>query len=72
MSFVPGPGSYTPKLEIGEKTMTSTYKQPNIRSFYHHDRFSGTTATVKCNIFIFLSHFFHNRTARPRSILIAF
>jgi len=37
---LPGPGAYTPKLMIGEKTMTSVYRQPSTLSFYHHDRFS--------------------------------
>lgn len=43
MKYVPGPGSYTPKVAIGDKTTTSVYKQPNQRTFYHHDRFSQMT-----------------------------
>ena len=47
--YVPGPGSYTPKQNIGEKTNTSTYRQVVARSFYHHDRFpKNMTKSVRC------------------------
>ena len=46
--YVPGPGSYTPKLNIGEKTSTSTYRQTVAKSFYHHDRFPNSTVSQKC------------------------
>jgi hypothetical protein len=37
---VPGPGSYAPKINIGDPNVTtSVYKTPLMRSFYHHDRF---------------------------------
>lgn len=39
MKYVPGPGTYTPKLFLGENSVTSNYKQGNQRSFYHHDRY---------------------------------
>ena len=47
--YVPGPGSYTPKLSIGEKTTMSTYHHAVAKSFYHHDRFpKNVTKSVKC------------------------
>ena len=53
MKYVPGPGSYTPKLNIGDKTSTSTYRQVNARSFYHHDRFQNNANSMKCKSFFY-------------------
>lgn len=40
MKYVPGPGTYTPKLFIGDsKTVASNYQTSSQKSFYHHDRF---------------------------------
>lgn len=40
MKYVPGPGSYSPKFDIGDKTNTSNFKESRKTSFYHNDRFS--------------------------------
>ena len=37
---VPGPGTYQPKLNVGESIVfNSTYKSPTAKTFYHNDRF---------------------------------
>jgi hypothetical protein len=38
--FVPPPGLYSPKVNIGELTHTSAFKNAVPKSFYHHDRFN--------------------------------
>lgn len=50
MRYVPGPGSYTPKVDIGDKTVLSVYHSANKKSFYHHDRFPKTNHSPNRNI----------------------
>jgi hypothetical protein len=46
--FIPGPGTYDPKIVTGQNIIfNSTYKSPNQKSFYHHDRFVDISSKSK-------------------------
>lgn len=48
---VPGPGSYQPKLNVGESIVfNSSYKSPTAKSFYHVDRFPNRSQGDRKNI----------------------
>lgn len=47
--FVPPPGLYSPKINLGELTVTSAYTNQMPKSFYHHDRFPSHK-TLKCKL----------------------
>eukprot|EP00347_Sterkiella_histriomuscorum_P002371 403368412 len=47
MKYVPGPGSYTPKLFLGDRTVSSNHQSASQKSFYHHDRFPATTKSLR-------------------------
>lgn len=39
-SFLPGPGAYSPKIDItSPKVLPSVYKSSLVKTFYHNDRF---------------------------------
>ena len=47
--FVPAPGIYSPKINIGESIVASNYTNFGPKSFYHHDRFPDKTVkTLRC------------------------
>ncbi|CDW77125.1 UNKNOWN [Stylonychia lemnae] len=39
MKYVPGPGQYTPKLDLGDKPVVSAFRQSIQPTLYNHDRF---------------------------------
>jgi hypothetical protein len=48
---IPGPGSYSPKLNIedGKTTVWSIYRNPKMQTFYHSDRFKTTNSNINSN-----------------------
>lgn len=51
--FMPGPGTYTPQLEITSPTvLTSVYKSTLVKTFYHNDRFPAKVGQFSKSNFI--------------------